>query len=84
MTMHTQFNEFEISIARYKRLAREVTDPLAVCLIEVVIGDLEAGREGGREKDSLSPSNGVTIRTGQEDRIGQPKLACVGGFLKWA
>lgn len=42
MTMHRQLNEFEISIARYRRLAREVTDPLAICLLEVVIGDLEA------------------------------------------
>ena len=53
MTMHRPFNEFEIDIARYRRLVREVTDPLAVCLLEVVIRDLEAGllesdREAGR------------------------------------
>jgi hypothetical protein len=46
-----QSNEFEISIARYRRLAREVTDPFAACLLEVVIGDLEAGRVKAEEDD---------------------------------
>jgi hypothetical protein len=59
MTMHTPLNEFEINIARYKRLAREVTDPFAACLLEVVIEDLETGRletgfEEGRRHDRMA------------------------------
>ena len=42
MTIHRSSDEFEINIARYRSLAREVTDPLAACLLAVVIGDLEA------------------------------------------
>lgn len=51
METRKQMNEFEISIARYRRLAREVTDPLAVCLLEVVIRDLEAGHLKDEEED---------------------------------
>jgi hypothetical protein len=42
MTMHTLSSDFQISITRYRRLMRAVTDPLAACLLEVVIRDLEA------------------------------------------
>ena len=37
-----QFRELETEIARYRLLEREVTDPLAACLIHVIISDLEA------------------------------------------
>jgi hypothetical protein len=62
----TQSNEFEISIARYRRLAREVTDPLAACLLEVVIGDLEAGRVKAEEDDRNALRSGLLRR--REDR----------------
>lgn len=66
MTMHRPFNEFEIKIARYRRLAREVTDPLAVCLLEVVIEDLEASfPETGREEGPLPSSDGIDARPGE-------------------
>jgi hypothetical protein len=51
MTMHRPIDEFEINIARYRQLASEVTDPFAACLLQVVIGDLEAGlRDIDREE----------------------------------
>jgi hypothetical protein len=42
MTEH-QLKEQEFQIAYYRRLEREVTDPLAVGLIHIIIEDLEAG-----------------------------------------
>lgn len=41
MTEH-QLREQEFQIARYRHLEREVTDPLAACLIHSIIEDLEA------------------------------------------
>ena len=40
MTEH-QLREQEFQIARYRRLEREVTDPLAACLLHGIIEDLE-------------------------------------------
>ena len=37
-----QLREQEFQIARYRRLEREVTDPLAACLLHGIIEDLEA------------------------------------------
>ncbi len=66
MTMHRSFSEFEIDIARYRRLVREVTDPLAVCLLAVVIEDLEAGfLETGRKQGPSPPSNDMDVRPGE-------------------
>jgi hypothetical protein len=44
MPTHMQSNELEILIARYQSLAREVTDPLAMSLLALIIGDLEKDR----------------------------------------
>lgn len=41
MTEH-QLREQEFQIARYKLLEREVTDPLAACLLHSIIEELEA------------------------------------------
>ena len=41
MTEH-QLREQEFQIARYRRLEREVTDPLAACLLQGIIEELEA------------------------------------------
>ncbi|WP_091898389.1 hypothetical protein [Bradyrhizobium sp. Rc2d] len=41
MTEH-QLKEQEFQIARYRRLEREVTDPLAACLLHSIIEELEA------------------------------------------
>jgi hypothetical protein len=37
-----QFRELEIQIARYRHLEREVTDPLAGCLLHSIVLELEA------------------------------------------
>jgi hypothetical protein len=41
MTEH-QLTEQEFQIARYRQLEREVTDPLALCLLHGIIAELEA------------------------------------------
>jgi hypothetical protein len=38
----TNIQFHEVEIRRYRQLEREVTDPLAICLLNVVIADLEA------------------------------------------
>ena len=42
MMTERQFREQQIQIARYRFLEREVTDPLAACLLQAVIAELEA------------------------------------------
>jgi hypothetical protein len=37
-----QIKELEIQIARYRFLEQEVTDPLAACLVHLIILELEA------------------------------------------
>ncbi|WP_199805660.1 hypothetical protein [Bradyrhizobium lablabi] len=44
-----QFRELETEIARYRILEREVTDPLAACLLHVIISELEADLQKDRE-----------------------------------
>ncbi|HXH46388.1 MAG TPA: hypothetical protein VNK51_21455 [Bradyrhizobium sp.] len=41
MTEH-QLREHKFQIARYRHLEREVTDPLAACLLHSIIEELEA------------------------------------------
>jgi len=36
-----QFRELEVQIARYRLLQREVTDPLAECLLRSIVVELE-------------------------------------------
>ena len=38
----SQLRECEIQISRYRGLLREVTDPLADCLLRLIVLDLEA------------------------------------------
>ena len=42
MTIERKFREQEVQIARYRFLQQEVTDPLAACLLHIVILELEA------------------------------------------
>jgi hypothetical protein len=42
MSAKGQFTEQEVRIARYRLLEREVTDPLAACLLHDIILELEA------------------------------------------
>jgi hypothetical protein len=37
-----QLREHEAQIAHYQHLSREVTDPLAACLLRVIVEELEA------------------------------------------
>jgi hypothetical protein len=37
-----QLREQEVQIARYRHLEREVTDPLAACLLHSIVEELEA------------------------------------------
>jgi len=56
MSTESQLREREIQIARYRLLEREVTDPLAVCLLKTIILELEA--DLSRDRDSLLPCSG--------------------------
>jgi len=42
MMTERQVRELEIEIARYRLLEREVTDPLAECLLHSILVELEA------------------------------------------
>jgi len=42
MIVDHQFKEEEIRITRYRKLAAEVSDPLAICLLRIVLDELEA------------------------------------------
>jgi hypothetical protein len=42
MMTERQFREQEVQIARYRLLEREVTDPLAACLLHIIVLELEA------------------------------------------
>ena len=52
MTKH-QLREQEVQIARYQLLSQEVTDPLAACLLRVIVEELEA--DLARDRD-IGPS----------------------------
>lgn len=44
-----QFREQEVQIARYQRLEREVTDPLAASLLHAIVEELEADLRRDRD-----------------------------------
>jgi hypothetical protein len=46
-----QLKEQEIQIARYRLLEQEVTDPLAACLLHVIVAELEADLQKERDID---------------------------------
>ena len=57
MTKH-QLREQEVQIARYQLLSQEVTDPLAACLLRVIVEELEADLRNNCDSDiqqSCSP-----------------------------
>ncbi len=47
-----QFRELEVRIARYRLLAREVTDPLAECLLRSIVVELETDLRAERATQS--------------------------------
>jgi hypothetical protein len=44
-----QLKEQEVQIAHYRLLSREVTDPLAACLLRVIVEELEADLRRDRD-----------------------------------
>ena len=52
-----QFREQEVQIARYRLLEREVTDPLAACLLHIIVLELEADQKDWRSvsENCLAP-----------------------------
>jgi hypothetical protein len=44
-----QLKEQEVLIAHYQLLSREVTDPLAACLLRVIVEELEADLRRDRD-----------------------------------
>jgi hypothetical protein len=48
MTIHSHFRQEQIRIARYRDLEREVTDPLALCLLHMIVEELEADLQNTR------------------------------------
>jgi hypothetical protein len=50
-----QLREQEVQIARYQSLSQEVTDPLAACLLRVIVEELESDLRNNRDRD-IDPS----------------------------
>ena len=44
-----QLREQEVQIERYQFLSREVTDPLAICLLRLIVEELEADQRRDRD-----------------------------------
>ena len=48
MTIHSHFRQEQVRLARYRDLEREVTDPLALCLLHMIVEELENNLENER------------------------------------
>jgi hypothetical protein len=62
MTTERKLREQEAKIARYRLLEREVTDPLAASLLHIIILELEADLQTGRETFTGGSISGVRER----------------------
>ena len=56
MMTERQFRELEVRIARYRLLEREVTDPLAACLLRSIAVELETDLRAERNRGPMTPS----------------------------
>jgi hypothetical protein len=56
MTVGSRLDEDEIRIIRYRSLAREVCDPLAVCLLRLVVEELETDFREARPNSVARPN----------------------------
>jgi hypothetical protein len=58
MITERKFREQQVQIARYRLLEREVTDPLAACLLHIIVEELEAdvvrSKDDGVARRSIS------------------------------
>ena len=50
MTIHSHFRQEQVRLARYRDLEREVTDPLALCLLHMIVEELETDLENERRR----------------------------------
>lgn len=48
MTIHSHFRQQQVRLARYRDLEREVTDPLALCLLHMIVEELEIDLDSAR------------------------------------
>lgn len=48
MTIHSHVRQEQVRLARYRDLERAVTDPLARCLLHMIVEELEADLENVR------------------------------------
>jgi hypothetical protein len=62
MCAYYDFRQEQVRIARYRNLEREVTDPLALCLLHLIVEELEADLERASRLDPHR--HGGTSRTG--------------------
>ena len=51
MTIHSHFRQEQVRLARYRDLERDVTDPLARCLLHMIVEELETDLENERRCD---------------------------------
>jgi hypothetical protein len=58
MTIHNDFRQEQIRIARYRDLEQEVTDPLALCLLHIIVEELESDLEKARRRQQALPAFG--------------------------
>ena len=70
-----------IQLARYRALEREVTDPLAICLLRAIIDELEHDlREAcHRDRQASQPSHISTFRL--SPRSGREPVAAAAAIL---
>ena len=72
MIAHHDFRQEQIRIARYRDLEREVTDPLALCLLHLIVEELEADLENATRSDlhrraGASRSDQCDLQPGADD-----------------
>ena len=48
MTIHSHVRQEQVRLERYRDLEREVTDPLARCLLHMIVEELETDLENAR------------------------------------
>jgi hypothetical protein len=48
MTIHSHFRQEQVRLARYRDLEQAVTDPLALCLLHMIVEELENDLENAR------------------------------------
>lgn len=63
MMTEREYREQEVQIARYRLLEREVTDPLAACLLHTIVSELEADLKKAGERSTLPATDSPASRS---------------------